>query len=106
VRRALALGLLALLGAAATPQTPQTSAATTIAGFGGPRTGWQRDYEKRFLALPRGEECNAILRELTRTPHLAGTPGNERVADWLAEEYRKAMDILDGLHADVVDVAR
>jgi len=90
VRRALALGLLALLGAAATPQTPQTSAATTIPGFGGPRTGWQRDYEKRFLALPRGEECDAILRELTRTPHLAGTPGNERVADWLAEEYRKA----------------
>lgn len=25
---------------------------------------------------------------------------------WLADEYRKAMDILDGLHADVVEVAR
>ncbi|HEX4440371.1 MAG TPA: hypothetical protein VH854_09900, partial [Thermoanaerobaculia bacterium] len=83
MRRALAFGLLALVGAASPPQTPETTAATTLTGFSAPRTGWQRDYEKRFLAIPRGEECDATLRELTRTPHLAGTEGNARVADWL-----------------------
>ncbi len=76
-----------LLLASATPASPPEPLLT---GFTPERNGWQREYEKRFLALPQPEECGEILRELTRTPHLAGTPGNERVAEFLAAEYRKA----------------
>jgi N-acetylated-alpha-linked acidic dipeptidase len=72
---------------AAAPAVTTTPAPT---GFTAGRGAWQRDYEKRFIALPQPEECGAILRELTRTPHLAGTEGNARVADYLAAEYRKA----------------
>ena len=43
-----------------------------------------------MLALPNPEECGEILRTLTRAPHVAGTEANSRVADFLAEEYRKA----------------
>ncbi len=79
-----AVGLLL----AASPPSPETEASLT--GFSPERDAWQRDYEKRFLALPQPEECGAILRELTRTPHLAGTDGNARVAAFLAAEYKKA----------------
>jgi|RhiMetdeSRZDD1v2_1073273.scaffolds.fasta_scaffold16195_4 N-acetylated-alpha-linked acidic dipeptidase len=79
-----ALGLLLF----ASPPSPETEAPLT--GFSAERDAWQRDYEKRFLALPQPDECGAILRELTKTPHLAGTDGNARVAAFLAAEYRKA----------------
>jgi N-acetylated-alpha-linked acidic dipeptidase len=78
--------LLSLLLAAA----PAATTTPSPTGFTADRGAWQRDYEKRFVALPQPEECGAILRELTRTPHLAGTEGNARVADYLAAEYRRA----------------
>ncbi len=61
-----------------------------LAGFTPSRSEWQRKYEARLCALPKPEECGALLRELTRAPHTAGTPGNERVGAFIAEEYRKA----------------
>lgn len=79
--------VFSFLLASASPASPPEP---LLSGFTPERNGWQREYEKRFLALPRPEECGEILRELTRTPHLAGTPGNERVAEFLAAEYRKA----------------
>ncbi len=80
----LVLSLLLVFAAPPSPPEP------LLSGFTPERNAWQREYEKRFLALPKPEECGEILRELTRTPHLAGTPGNERVAEFLAAEYRKA----------------
>ena len=74
-----------LFASAAPPAEPPL-----LTGFTPGRSAWQREYERRFQALPQPEECGAILRELTRTPHLAGTEGNARVADFLAAEYRKA----------------
>ncbi len=62
----------------------------SIAGFTPKRSAWQREYEKGLLALPQPAECEAIHRELTRAPHIAGTEGNARVAEYLAAEYRKA----------------
>ncbi len=68
LKHALVLTLLLASSPAPPPAAPLT-------GFSPERGSWQRDYEKRFLALPQPEECDAILRELTRTPHVAGTPG-------------------------------
>jgi N-acetylated-alpha-linked acidic dipeptidase len=78
--RALA-GLL-LLFATAAPSPPT--------GFAPERAKWQLEYERKLIALPRPEECDAILRELTRLPHVAGTDGGRRVADFVAAEFRKA----------------
>jgi len=75
--------LLLLIAAATAPPTPPV-------GFKPDRAKWQLDYERRLLALPRPEECDALLRELTRAPHLAGTDGGRRVADFVAAEFRKA----------------
>ncbi|MEP6995166.1 MAG: M28 family metallopeptidase [Acidobacteriota bacterium] len=88
-----AVAVAVALAAAPTPPPANTGTGTgppLLAGFTPARSAWQRDYEKRLLALPQPEECGAILRELTRKPHLAGTEGNARVADFLAAEYKKA----------------
>jgi N-acetylated-alpha-linked acidic dipeptidase len=62
-----------------------------LTGFTPKRAARQREYEGRLLALPRlPEECEEIHREVTRAPHVAGTVGNARVAEYLAAEYRKA----------------
>ena len=67
-----------------------TTAAPAPAGFTAERARWQLEYERRLIALPRPEECDALLRELTRAPHTAGTDGGRRVAEFVASEFRKA----------------
>jgi len=71
--------------------------AVVAGGTGGPlrgfrpaRTAWERDFEARLARLPAASECGEFLRTLTREPHVAGTAGNERVADFIAAEYRRA----------------
>ena len=83
-------GLTAVLVLEIAAAFSQPAAPPPLDGFSPARSAWERDYEKRLIALPQPEECGAILRELTRTPHLAGTEANERVANFLAAEYRKA----------------
>lgn len=80
---AAAAGLLCAAGLSAPP-------SDFVSGFSPSRAKWEREYERRLLALPRPEECGEILREVTRAPHVAGTDANARVADFLAGEYRKA----------------
>ena len=61
-----------------------------LTGFSPSSAAKERALERRLLSLPRPEECDAILHEVTRAPHVAGTEANARVADFLAAEYRKA----------------
>ena len=82
------LALFLLAAAAPAPAPPAAHAA--LRGFSPERSVWQRDYERRLTELPKPAECDAVLRELTREPHVAGTPGNERVARFIADEFRKA----------------
>ncbi len=79
--------MLAILAVQAGPEIPRSP---TLTGFTPKRAAWQRDYEQRLFRLPRPEECEEIHREITRAPHVAGTDGNARVAEYLAAEYRKA----------------
>jgi N-acetylated-alpha-linked acidic dipeptidase len=81
----IVLGLLAVLLASPAGTEPET-----LRGFTPERSAWQRGYERRLMSLPSPAECDALLRELTREPHVAGTPGNERVARFIADEFRKA----------------
>ena len=56
--------------------------------------GW----EQRYLKLPKSAQCERFLRRLTSEPHVAGTPGDRRVTDFIAEEFRR-----DGLETEVVE---
>jgi len=87
MRTAAALAA-ALLVLAASPAPAPPDAALT--GFSPSSAAREREAEARLLALPQPAECGAILRELTRAPHVAGTDGNARLAAFLAAEYEKA----------------
>jgi N-acetylated-alpha-linked acidic dipeptidase len=82
--------VLGLLGILLASPAGVPAKAERLRGFTPERSGWQRAYEARLAALPQPSECDALLRELTREPHVAGTPGNERVARFIADEFRKA----------------
>lgn len=83
-RFCVALVLVAVLPSLVVAQQPR------LKGFTPKRSEWQREYERKLLPLPQPAECDALLRELTRTPHVAGTPGNARVHKFIADEFRKA----------------
>ncbi len=62
----------------------------TQAGFGPAGSEAQKKLEALFVGLPKPEAFKAHLRELTREPHLAGTPANRRVADYIENAMEKA----------------
>ena len=86
MKRARALLPLAAVLALSAGPAPSPS----LTGFTPKRSAWQREYERRLLEIARPQDCEEIHREVTRTPHVAGTDGNARVAEYLAAEYRKA----------------
>lgn len=65
-------------------------------GFSASAATRQADLEKQFLSYPSRERFKNHLVNLTKEPHVAGTPANERVRDYLADVMRKA-----GMQVDI-----
>lgn len=55
-------------------------------------------WEQRYLKLPKASRCGRFLRRLTSEPHVAGTPGDRRVTDYIAEEFQR-----DGIETQVLE---
>ncbi len=74
------------------PPAAQTASAATqppqMEGFGRTRSAAEAQLEKQFLAIPDAARAESNLRQLTSTPHLAGTEASHRVAEWLRDQYR------------------
>ena len=58
----------------------------------------QRKWENRFLEIPSAQRCRKYLRRLTREPHVAGTPGDRRVTQFIFDEFQRA-----GLKPQIVE---
>jgi N-acetylated-alpha-linked acidic dipeptidase len=58
----------------------------------------QQQWEQRFLALPDAARCGEYLRRLTARPHVAGTPGDRRVTEFIYNEFKR-----DGLNPQIVE---
>jgi N-acetylated-alpha-linked acidic dipeptidase len=67
-----------------------TGAAQPLPGFTAERSPRQRALEQRLLALTEAARIEALHHELTREPHVAGTPGGARVAQFVASRLREA----------------
>ncbi|HSA91822.1 MAG TPA: M28 family metallopeptidase [Terriglobales bacterium] len=91
--RSLALLAVAVLFASA---AVAQQAAAPITGFRDPAA--QHKLEDRFLAVPDAARAGEHLRILTAEPHLAGTSGDFKTAEYVAEQYRKA-----GLETEIVE---
>lgn len=55
-------------------------------------------WEERYLEVPDPASCGRYLRRLTAEPHVAGTPGDRRVTEFIYGEFKR-----DGLNPEIVE---
>jgi N-acetylated-alpha-linked acidic dipeptidase len=65
-------------------QRPQSN----IYGFTARSAAVERSVERRFLALPSAEQARAAHAFLTAEPHVAGTPRDRTLAEWVRDRWR------------------
>ena len=58
----------------------------------------EQKWEELYLARPEPARCGRYLRRLTSEPHVAGTPGDRRVTDFIFDEFQR-----DGLNPQIVE---
>ena len=68
-------------------------------GFSERGANAQRTLERRFIQLPNAARITATHRVLTAEPHVAGTPRDRELADWVRDRWKE-----DGLER--VDIAQ
>jgi len=61
-----------------------------LTGFVKPNNQRQQEVERVFLDLPDSERFRQHLKEITKAPHVAGSPENRQVAEYIAGIMRKA----------------
>jgi N-acetylated-alpha-linked acidic dipeptidase len=61
---------------------------TGIHGFQPARVDAERKLEQKLRAIPEPLRAESNLRHLTSEPHMVGTDGSRRVAEWLRDQYR------------------
>jgi len=77
---------------------PKPDSGNAAAIFGFRDSAAQAAVESRFLAVPDAKLAEAHLRELTKAPHMAGTPEDKATADYVASKFREA-----GLDTQIVE---
>src|SRR3989441_10924329 len=56
--------------------------------LGSPPAAAERDFERLLLATPDSASLRAMSRDLTRLPHMAGTPAQAVTRDYVVEKLR------------------
>jgi N-acetylated-alpha-linked acidic dipeptidase len=88
------VGLLTILILSAAFSAPRresgsSSASSPILGFTPARAGAEHKLEMEFQAIPSPEKSREWHRTFTAEPHPAASESNNRLADFIAEEWRK-----------------
>ena len=60
-----------------------------LTGFTGVASTSQRELERRAIAFPSPDSARRISRVLSREPHIAGTPAQERTRDFVNAELQR-----------------
>jgi N-acetylated-alpha-linked acidic dipeptidase len=84
--------------AAADPAPAASAGPAVPLGFSPQSYATQARWERRFLEIPDAARCEKYLRRLTRQPHVAGTPGDRRVVQYIYDEFKR-----DGLNPQIVE---
>lgn len=87
MKRFVVLLACLLLAALVLAQSPRAAQSSGIFGFRDATP--QREWEKKFLAVPDAASAGEHLRILTSEPHMAGTPGSRKVAEYIASKFRE-----------------
>jgi N-acetylated-alpha-linked acidic dipeptidase len=59
-------------------------------GFADARAAAQREFERRFMALPSAARIRDAHRILTDQPHPAGSERDRELAEWTRDQFRRA----------------
>ncbi|HWQ02884.1 MAG TPA: M28 family metallopeptidase, partial [Candidatus Nitrosotenuis sp.] len=88
--RAVALAAVAfcLLPIGLGKQSADAQTAPAIRGFAPERVAAQRALEEILQRIPSAESAENHLRFLTSEPHMAGTEGSRRVAEYIRDKFR------------------
>jgi N-acetylated-alpha-linked acidic dipeptidase len=70
------------------PSLARAQEAHPIRGFAGPRVEEERQLEQKLRTVPDAAHAESHLRRITSEPHMAGTEGSHRLAEWLRDQYR------------------
>src|SRR5206468_1918365 len=82
------LGTLGVLGGDSAPAQAQKP-ASNIYGFTAKSAIVERAIERRFLALPSADNARDAHAFLTAEPHVAGTPRDRVLAEWVRDRWRE-----------------
>src|SRR5256885_15230281 len=80
---------LCLLGALCARRVVAQRAASNIYGFTAASAIAERSIERRFLALPSADKARAAHQLLTADPHVAGSPRDRVLAEWVRDRWRE-----------------
>src|SRR3974377_1036167 len=58
----------------------------------------EQSWEERYLKIPDAARCGKYLRRITAEPHVAGTAGDQRVTQFIFDEFER-----DGLGPEGVE---
>src|SRR3990170_5746179 len=70
-------------------QTTPTRSQARPTGFSAATWSWEQEFEAKLNAEVRADSCRDHLRFLTNRPHVAGTPGNFRVSQYIFDRFRE-----------------
>jgi N-acetylated-alpha-linked acidic dipeptidase len=90
--------LLTCTGLPASDAENGTRSQSVPLGFNKQSFATQERWEKRLQSSVSPKQCRTYLRQLTREPHVAGTPGDRRLSEFIYNEFRRA-----GLEAEIVE---
>jgi len=102
-----ALILLPSLAATSPPGSQEETARTASLAVGNAQVplGFtaqsfesERRLEQRYLKIPNPARARKYLRRLTGEPHVAGTPADRRVTQFIYDEFKR-----DGLNPEIVE---
>ena len=83
------LMLRTALAAIALPFALLSAGNVAIRGFDPASQGEETQWEQQARSIPDAARIRATIEELSGRPHLAGTPGSKRTADWLLAQLRE-----------------
>ena len=67
-----------------------------LRGFTPTHSQTERELEERFIQVPNPERAEAVHKTLTAEPHMAGSPGDRRTAEYVLQQFREF-----GLEAEI-----
>jgi len=85
----LVLAAGAITVAVGAHQPKQENSNSPLPGFTAPNAAVERDVERRFLGIPSADRAREAHAYLTAEPHVAGTPRDRVLADWVAARWRE-----------------